>query len=269
MLDGTGQGHRAKLGGNIVIGVVTDNVDPKNLGRIKVKYPWLTEDHTSHWIRQSSPMGGPGRGFYFLPEVDDEVLVAFEHGDVRRPYMLGALWNGKDAPVEGNSTAVVNKQVVRRTIKTRIGHTVLLDDTDKLGEMSMTTCNKHKLTLDDKNKNILIKTKNGHQVLLDDKNKNITALTVDGRKVFLDDAGSKIVVTDKAGNSMTINSGDNSIKIECNGNFSVNAKGKVSITGTAGVEVTSPAMLKMEGSASTSLQSSGILTVQGSLVKIN
>ncbi|MFI5385008.1 MAG: VgrG-related protein, partial [Fimbriimonadales bacterium] len=89
----------------IAIGIVTDNVDPDGLGRIKVKYPWLMDD-TSFWARMASPMAGPGRGIYFLPEVNDEVLVAFEHGDIHHPYMIGALWNGVDTPIEPNSTAV-------------------------------------------------------------------------------------------------------------------------------------------------------------------
>ena len=72
------------------------------------------------------PMGGSGRGTYFLPEVDDEVLVAFEHGDVRSPYVVGALWNGKDAPPTNNSDGKNNI----RLIHSRSGHLVRLDDTD-------------------------------------------------------------------------------------------------------------------------------------------
>lgn len=230
-----GDNNRAALGGNIVVGIVTDNRDPQNQGRVKVKYPWLTEDHSSDWARQAAPMAGNGRGFYFLPEVDDEVLVCFEHGDIRRPYVVGALWNGKDAPVEGNDQAVSGGKVNRRSLKTRIGHTLLLDDTDGKGEMNLTTASGHVVTLDDANKRILAKTKSGHQVLLDD-------------------AADKIVVADKTGaNKITIATGDNSVSVECLGDFSVNAKGRVSLQGMAGVDVNTPA----------------IMTLQGSLVKIN
>ena len=71
-------------------------------------------------------MAGAGRGSYFLPEVDDEVLVAFEHGDVRSPYVVGALWNGKDAPPAKNSDGQNNIRVIH----SRSGHLVRLDDTN-------------------------------------------------------------------------------------------------------------------------------------------
>jgi len=72
------------------------------MGRVKVKFPWLSDEHESWWARIATPMAGGGRGAYFLPEVNDEVLCAFEHGDVRFPYVVGALWNGKDAPPTTN-----------------------------------------------------------------------------------------------------------------------------------------------------------------------
>jgi uncharacterized protein involved in type VI secretion and phage assembly len=110
----------------VVIGIVTNNQDPDNMARVRVKFPWLSDDDESWWARMAVPMGGSGRGTYFLPEVDDEVLVAFEHGDVRSPYVVGALWNGKDAPPTNNSDGKNNI----RLIHSRSGHLVRLDDTD-------------------------------------------------------------------------------------------------------------------------------------------
>lgn len=110
----------------VTIGVVTNNQDPEGLGRVKVRLPWLTDDDESHWARVVAPMAGNDRGLYALPEVDDEVLVAFEHGIVEFPYVLGALWNGKDKPPESNDDGKNN----RRTIKSRSGHIVRLDDSD-------------------------------------------------------------------------------------------------------------------------------------------
>src|SRR5437868_3604561 len=87
----------------VVVGVVTNNQgDPDGLGRVKVKFPWLSNEEESFWARVAAPMAGKERGFYFLPEVEDEVLVAFEQGDVRFPYVVGSLWNGKDAPPAKN-----------------------------------------------------------------------------------------------------------------------------------------------------------------------
>jgi phage baseplate assembly protein V len=110
----------------VVTGVVTDNKDPDALGRVKLRFPWLTEDDESAWAPVASPMAGNERGIFFLPEVDDEVLVAFLHGDLRQPFVLGALWNGKDKPPETNDDG---KNDVR-VIKTRSGHVLRFTDKD-------------------------------------------------------------------------------------------------------------------------------------------
>lgn len=110
----------------VVVGVVTNNQDPEGMGRVKVKFPWLSGQDESHWARVAAPMAGKERGFYFLPEVEDEVLVAFEHGDARFPYVIGALWNGKDAPPAKNDDGKNNIRV----IKSRSGHIIRLTDED-------------------------------------------------------------------------------------------------------------------------------------------
>jgi uncharacterized protein involved in type VI secretion and phage assembly len=110
----------------VVIGIVTNNKDEEGMGRVKVRFPWLSESDESNWARVAAPMAGKERGAYFLPEVDDEVLVAFEHGDLRFPYVLGALWNGQDKPPADNSDGKNNL----RLIKSRSGHTIKLNDED-------------------------------------------------------------------------------------------------------------------------------------------
>jgi uncharacterized protein involved in type VI secretion and phage assembly len=110
----------------VVVGVVTNNQDSEGLGRVKVSFPWLADGHESHWARIATPMAGKDRGLYFLPEVDDEVLVIFEHGRVDRPFVLGALWNGKDSAPAQNSDGNNNLRVIR----SRSGHTITLDDTE-------------------------------------------------------------------------------------------------------------------------------------------
>ena len=108
----------------VVIGIVTNNQDPDKLGRVKVKFPWLSNENESFWARIASPMAGKERGIYFLPEVDDEVLVIFEHGDMRFPYVIGALWNGQDLPPDNNKDGKNNLRV----IKSRSGHIIRLND---------------------------------------------------------------------------------------------------------------------------------------------
>jgi uncharacterized protein involved in type VI secretion and phage assembly len=110
----------------VVVGIVTNNKDEDGLGRVKVKIPRLSGDDESYWARVVSFMAGKERGALFLPEVDDEVLVAFEHGDIAMPYVLGALWNGVDVPPETNSDGENNVRVIR----SRSGHVIRLNDKD-------------------------------------------------------------------------------------------------------------------------------------------
>jgi uncharacterized protein involved in type VI secretion and phage assembly len=110
----------------VVVGLVSNNQDDEGLNRVKVTFPWLSEDEESHWARVACFMAGDKRGALFLPEVGDEVLVAFEHGDIDRPYVIGSLWNGKDKPPKTNDDGKNNI----RMIQSRSGHKVTLDDTD-------------------------------------------------------------------------------------------------------------------------------------------
>ena len=89
----------------VVVAIVTNNQDPDGLGRVRLRFPWLDDGAESFWARVASPMAGNARGLYFLPEVDDEVLVAFQHGRPEAPVVLGGLWNGKDKPPADNADA--------------------------------------------------------------------------------------------------------------------------------------------------------------------
>ena len=110
------------------IGIVTDNKDPDKLGRVKVKIPILNEQETTWWCPLVMLGAGKNRGWFFIPEIDDEVLVLFEHSDMDRPIVVGALWNGKDKSADKNPGGNP-----RRTIKSRAGSKIILDDeTNKL-----------------------------------------------------------------------------------------------------------------------------------------
>lgn len=106
-----------------VVGLVVDNKDPDKLGRVKVRFPTLPGQDTSWWAPLSALGAGGDRGWFFLPEIDDEVLVMFEHGDMSRPIVIGALWNGVDLPPEKNEGA--NE---RRVLVSREGSRVVFDD---------------------------------------------------------------------------------------------------------------------------------------------
>ncbi len=84
----------------VALALVVDLHDPDNLGRIKVKFPWLAQnEQETFWARVVLPLGGNTTGLWALPEVNDEVLVAFDHGDINRPYVIGSLWNGGACPL--------------------------------------------------------------------------------------------------------------------------------------------------------------------------
>ena len=138
-----------------VVGIVTNNKDPEELGRVKVKLPRISGEDESHWARVATFMAGKDRGAFFLPEVNDEVLVAFEHGDINMPYVIGSLWNGVDKPLETNSDGKNNVRV----IKSRSGHIIRLNDKD--GEEKIEIIDKSKknsIEISTKDNKITIKT---------------------------------------------------------------------------------------------------------------
>jgi uncharacterized protein involved in type VI secretion and phage assembly len=112
----------------VVIAIVTNVTDPAQQGRIKVTFPWLSGGNESDWIRIATTMAGNNRGSQLLPEVNDEVLCAFDHGDTRFPYVLGFLWNGQDTPPQQDPRY--------RTIRSKNGHSIsFIDSTPQNGDM--------------------------------------------------------------------------------------------------------------------------------------
>jgi phage baseplate assembly protein gpV len=124
----------------IAIGTVSDTLDPLGQGRVKVKLPWFNENENTGWARIATPVAGSNYGFYFIPRVDEEVLVAFEHGDIELPYIIGRLWNLQDQPPE--FTPLLGKSHIR----TFAGHDVTFDDIQQSIEISTSTL--QKITLD-------------------------------------------------------------------------------------------------------------------------
>jgi phage protein D len=131
----------------LVIGQVTNNDDPDKLGRLKLKFPWLSDGYESDWARLAQLGAGPDSGAAFIPEVNDEVLVGFEFGDIRRPYVIGNLWNGKDKPRLGDGL-FDNGKVKRRGFVSRRGHRFVFFDADgKSGIALLTSDGKVRLAL--------------------------------------------------------------------------------------------------------------------------
>jgi uncharacterized protein involved in type VI secretion and phage assembly len=227
----------------LLVGVVTNNNDSEGkLGRVKVKFPTISGDIESEWARVVTLGGGPKRGIVFQPEVNDEVLVAFEQGDTRRPVVIGGLFSKKNAlPTTDN---VESGAVAYRRINSRLGHLIELADG----------------TSPDK-KHILLKTSNGH------------LLRVGEDKIEVTTANKPISISNGNASIEFANNGDVTI---AGMNITIKADGAFKVEGKAGVELKTSSSAKLEGgivnvkaSGMGTVEAGGIMTVKGSMVAIN
>lgn len=155
--------------------LVVDIKDPDSQGRVKVKLPWLTDSAGAAcelWARLATLMAGNNRGTWFIPDNNDEVLVAFEAGDARRPYVLGALWNGQDQAPESMDGSGNN---YRKVIRSRNGVKVTLDDQDGQEQLVLETPGGQKVTLKDGPGAIEIVDSNGNSIKLESAGVTINA----------------------------------------------------------------------------------------------
>lgn len=152
-------------------GVVTGIVksQPDDQGRIELEFPWMEEGLRSAPAPVAAAMAGKGRGAFFMPEIDDEVLVAFEHGDFDHPFIVGFLWNGVDTPPEATHK--------NRVIMTPGGHTLRFEDSDDQKKVILRSSSGHEIILDDSlsGQTITVKTAGAtsQSIVLDNKDQSI------------------------------------------------------------------------------------------------
>ena len=144
----------------VALAVVTDNKDPSGLARVQVRYRWQKQPSPSSWARLAMPMAGPDRGFLMIPEVGDEVLVAFEKEDLCFPYVIGVLWNGEQKPPLTNTDGKNDKRILRSRKK----HHLLFDDGVK-GVVELHHEKGRKIVLDDKG--FMVQDENGNVIKVD------------------------------------------------------------------------------------------------------
>lgn len=201
----------------VAVGVVTNNRDPEGLGRVKVKFPWLSEESETDWVKIASLYAGGERGAEFLPEVEDEVLVAFEHGDVNFPYVIGALWNTEQKPPETNEDGKNNIKIIR----SRSGHQIVFNDDDEMRQEKVEVRSNagHVVTLSDEvgREHVLIRDKTGSNLVKIDSVTNsisveaelqvsIEALSIKIKaQTIVIDAGATMQI--KAGGILTVQGG--------------------------------------------------------------
>src|SRR5438105_11597612 len=155
--------------------LVTDIKDPDNQGRVKVTLPWSPDPSGARydvWARLTTMFAGNNRGSWFIPDVNDEVLVAFEHGDPRRPYVLGGLWNGQDQAPEQMDGSGNN---YKKTIRSRNGVKVTFDDQNGQEQLVLETPGGQKMTLKDGPGSVEIVDNNGNSVKLETAGVTVTA----------------------------------------------------------------------------------------------
>ena len=229
MIDGDEESGTARRVNGVVPALVTNNTDPDRLGRVKLTFPWLSEHNESDWARVASLMAGQNRGAVFLPEVGDEVLVAFEHGDINYPYVLGSLWNAADRPPETND----NGRNDVRVIRSRSGHTITFSDEENGRE------------------HITIRSNGGHSIILDDTagTEKVEIRTDSGHSIVLDDAAGSLVVRDRSGN-----------EIRCRGRT-------MRISGAGSIAI-SARRISLRGSQ-IDIEAGSALTLRGGVVRIN
>jgi phage protein D len=248
-----------------VVGIVTNVKDPDGLARVKVKYPTIDEKLESNWARLVTPMAGKQRGFEFIPEVNDEVLIAFEYNDINRPYVIGALWNGMDKPPE-DSTKLVNGsgEVQKRVIKSRSGHTITFDDTQSAEQITIIDKSGQKVVLDSSSgkEKIEIIDKGGSKIVMDGTKRSVS---IESAQDLTIQAKGKVQIEGQTG--IDINTTGN-LALESKANTSIKGM-QTSVQGNGSAELKANGMVTVQGSGTTELKSSGIVIVQGSLVKIN
>ena len=178
----------------VVVGLVTSVDDPQKLGRVQVSFPWLSDSNRSQWARVARMMAGPDRGAWFMPEVDDEVLVAFEHGNFQYPYVIGFLWNGVDKPPNDDIDTRV------RRMRTVSGHMLEFDDRPGEESVCITTQGGHHVVLKDgPDGSVTIHTNGGQEVVLNDLPATVTIQTTAGNQVEISDAPPGITISTQVG----------------------------------------------------------------------
>jgi phage protein D len=235
---GSSNGH-ASAGGapinGVVVALVTDNNDPNNAARVKLKFPWLDDNYESDWARITQLGAGPDSGAHFIPEVNDEVLVAFEFGDIRRPYVVGSLHNGQDKPKLGNGL-FDNGKVKRRGFISRKGHQfIFFDDASKAGMAFISSDGKLKISLNETNSEIHISSQGKVHV------ESQQDMTLESQANLNLKAGQGLKL--EAGTDLKLK-GSSGASLEGGSQVEVKASGQLKITG-AMVDVNSGALQVM------------------------
>lgn len=238
---------------SVTTAVVKENWHKDYPGMVKVElFMGEAGKNVTGWVPVMSPYGGKGYGFYSLPEVGAEVVVAFNMGDRNCPIVLGTLWNTNNTlPPE---TAVQKNNVKR--FKTKGGCEVVFDDEEKKQKIDVKTPGGFGITIEDQKKSITIHDASGKNGIVIDEQKGVVTIKAD-KQVKISVGGSDVITLDGTGKSATVKT--NSIKLDA----------------AQGLEMKGPntklegSMIKINAQGNLEISSSGMTQVKGSMVKIN
>jgi uncharacterized protein involved in type VI secretion and phage assembly len=218
----------------VVVGLVIDAHDPDEQGRVKLRFPWLAEEgNESGWAPVARPMAGKERGYWYVPEIDDEALVAFEHGDVNHPTVLGFLHNGVDRPPSGG----VDEHV--RRLRSVVGHDFELDDRSGKESVRLSSKNGHRLELHDADGYVELHTSRGHKLRMEDQPGSVELVTAGRTSVKLDDVPSQITLTTASGVTVTISDAGGVSVTSLTGGVTVNSL-TADVTAATALNLTAP-----------------------------
>lgn len=229
----------------VVIATVANVKDPRGQGRVRLIFPWLSDEYVSPWARVVQAGAGDGRGWHVVPEVGDEVLVAFEQGDVRRPYVIGGLYNGQDRASGGDGAVDQDRGTVDvRSFTSRSGHRLEFDDTSG-------------------SERIVVVDRTGNNRIVIDSKEDALTIACDGDLTI--DAGRGLRLT--AGADVTIEAGG-AFEVDARADAKVTAATSLDLEGS-GSAALKGAQVEVNGTGSGTVKAGGVLEVQGSMVKIN
>lgn len=237
---------------SIATGIVKENYSKNFPGMVKVEIVMREKNHNlTDWIRVCMPYAGNGYGAYLLPEVGDEVIIAFDYGDINRPFVIGSLWNGKDKIPE---KTVTEKNDVKK-IRTKGGHEIIFTEEKGKEKLEIHTPKNLKIYLNDEKKLIEITDDKGdNQISIDGEGGKIN---VKAKTQILLDTGGQQVNVDGQGKSISIKA--DTINIEANNSIKIKSQ-----------------MLNVEGQSTTvkaggtmDISSNAVLNIKGTPVKIN
>lgn len=240
-----GEGSINKSG--VSVGTVISNIDPMGLGRVRVAYSMregsdiFVDD--SGWARVAVPYAGSGKGAYFIPDIGDEVLVAFGEGALESPYVIGSLWNMKKRP------PVIDPLNLKHVIKSKLGNTIMINDTPAQPNVSLETITGQTIELQDSPPKVTIRDVTG-----------LNAVEIDGVTNAVTVKGNLKAELKSNACQVSLDSAQQSVKISGPLMVNLESSAQVSIKG---------AIVNIEAGQGLNLKSGGVLMINGAIVKIN